>query len=281
MGAKESKAALDEEAAGFARFHPDAAAAEYAPAAVALAALAEGGVPCPNLLPCVLHAAAPPLPCDRCLRHASVATAAGAHHPRCAVGLLARGIHTDGSLEAAAVAAVRLGDGGLCYALVRSGADAAAMLCLSVSGGALGVARVLLTKLAVPVDSRDAFGFTPLHHAVNVGNAAACELLLASGADVRAVANGNTVLHRAAQSSASGAAVAGLLLAAGCAVDAKNSAGHTALHVAAEGGRYDACALLVAAGASLAALTPSQQTARQLAKNKAEFDRRCGILSHA
>jgi len=92
----------------------------------------------------------------------------------------------------------------------------------------------LLSKGA-DVNAIDEYGLTSLHHAVRKGNKDIVTLLLANGAAVDVNVQdvyGLTPLHHAA--AAGDKEIVSLLLAHGVVIDAKDNAGRTALHYAAE-----------------------------------------------
>jgi ankyrin repeat protein len=96
-------------------------------------------------------------------------------------------------------------------------------------------------------------GYTPLFYAARAGNGAVVSALLKAGADVKAVsATGSTPLMLAAAAGSVGAVQA--LLDAGADIDAKEQArGQTALMFAAAYNRVDAIQVLAKRGASLTA----------------------------
>ena len=112
--------------------------------------------------------------------------------------------------------------------------------------------RRLLAEGASPV-AIDAAGFTALHHAAFAGHAGLVRLLLAAGApiDTRSVhrrcCTGATALHLAVAGRRVGATE--LLLRAGAHPAAKDEAGWTPLHVAADQGDLEIVRLLLLAKA--------------------------------
>jgi len=98
----------------------------------------------------------------------------------------------------------------------------------------------------------------PLHDAVEAGDRAKVEALLAKGADVnRKNEDGETPLHRAASRDIG---IVELLLARGANVNAKNKFGSTPLHRAAISGDTRTVELLLARGADINAKDQSGQT---------------------
>ena len=97
------------------------------------------------------------------------------------------------------------------------------------------------------VDSRNAWGRTPLHLAAAGGDPSVVALLLAAGADPE-VRDGEdaTPLHLAA--SGGDPSIVALLLDAGREVDSRNAWGRTPLHLVAAGGDPSVVALLLEAG---------------------------------
>ena len=131
----------------------------------------------------------------------------------------------------------------------RRGASAAHV---AAGRGAVDILSALIASDAALARDRDAAGATPLHWAACGvrGNAAgtgfeegAAELLLASGADVRATTDdGNAVIHWAAWQG--GVAAVRTLLAAGADAHVANDRGCTCAHWAAAGGDTDTLAYL-------------------------------------
>lgn len=170
----------------------------------------------------------------------------------------------------------------------REGGDTA--MHMAARRGFVTVMHMLLAAGA-PVDSTNSSnGTTPLHAAAAAGQLAACELLLQHGADVNVMcqrgetalykaiayatsceqlqrlllraggpaglaittAAGRTLLHAAAAASMGQCCIVPDLVAQGVAVEAKDSDGMTALHLAAASGKAAMAAHLVSyAGASV------------------------------
>src|SRR5208337_2012632 len=108
--------------------------------------------------------------------------------------------------------------------------------------------ETLLKDNPALVSSRNNYGTTPLHLAVENGHKDVVELLLAKGADVNAKdKSGVTPLHIAAQKGHRD--VAELLLATKADVNAKDNNGTTPLHAAAQLGYRDLAELLLSKGA--------------------------------
>ena len=103
------------------------------------------------------------------------------------------------------------------------------------------------------VNERDSFGLLPLHYAAHAGSVSATRLLLLSRADPKGrffavnTANGTYALHLAAKVGSVGCIK--LLLAAGCDIDAVDSARRTARDYAEDAGRYNAQQFLEIRGA--------------------------------
>jgi len=113
-------------------------------------------------------------------------------------------------------------------------------------------ARVLLLAKPPPdVNATNNSGFTPLHMAAMYGNTRLIRLLLDEGAEVNKRASGSkedhgvTPLHLAAKAYAKSGDVCAALLARGADINARNSAGETALHIVVLRRRVASC--LVAA----------------------------------
>lgn len=115
----------------------------------------------------------------------------------------------------------------------------------AASAGNLELLR-LLWPLAPAPTAISRSGGTALIHAASKGHAAVVAFLLEQGAvvDARDKQN-NTALLRGARYTP----VVQLLLARGASAVRANTSGDTALHLAAEEGNEEACALLLAAGA--------------------------------
>jgi ankyrin repeat protein len=117
----------------------------------------------------------------------------------------------------------------------------------------LGPLRVILAKIDgtnADISSRDQYGRTPLHKAVEYGHEAVVQLLIGAGAAVDAAdRHGWTPLHWAAGKGHE--AVVQLLVEAGAAVDAKDRDGYTPLHEAALEGYEAIVRLLIEAGAAV------------------------------
>ena len=121
----------------------------------------------------------------------------------------------------------------------------------------------VLLEAGAPTEVRNAGEVTPLIYAAT--DLAKVKLLLAKGADVKAVSKqGRTALHLAV-ASADGLAIARLLLAKGADVNAKDGIGQTPL-ICAEMSQTDLVELLVRSGAdvkaaSMAGITAMMQAA--------------------
>jgi ankyrin repeat protein len=114
-------------------------------------------------------------------------------------------------------------------------------------------------------------GATPLGWAARAGNRAACEYLLAQGAEVDAAdRNGSRALAYAV--AAADLELAGLLLRAGADARAADRMGRTPLHLAGEAGSFELCALLLDRGASLDAADREGSTPLHLAAARGSFE---------
>lgn len=120
----------------------------------------------------------------------------------------------------------------------------------SASGGTCGVV----------LDARNSDGATSLHSATNAGSLRVATLLLAAGADVRALTTDkNTLLHLSAYEGHP--QLLALFLASGCdrGVNDLNADHRTALHEAAANGHADCCVVL-ARGAPVVSGAPNQRS---------------------
>jgi ankyrin repeat protein len=133
---------------------------------------------------------------------------------------------------------------------------------------AIGEADRLRELLDADADGARAFspdGFTALHLAAFFGHAKAAELLLARGADPRALATNGTGLEPLNSAAAGGhEAIAHLLLDRGADVDAATQGGFRPLHAAANRGDAAMVALLLGRGADPASATDDGRTAADL-----------------
>ena len=166
-------------------------------------------------------------------------------------------------------------------------------LLLALYRGMSGVPRALMTKgyvpdlleaaaigdservaalvgAGAPVSAHGHDGWTALHLAAFMGQAAAVRVLLAAGADVAAVGSNpmaNQPLHAAIAGRGDAGAIAALL-GAGADVTYAAGGGTTPLHLAASRGNEGLCRTLIAAGANKAALTADGKTAAAIATER-------------
>ena len=133
----------------------------------------------------------------------------------------------------------------------------------------VAVLRILLAANANVNARQSNTERTPIFMAVSWGNVDAVDLLLAGGADLRAVdQSGLTPLHVASEIDASASVMSNIvtrLLKAGASTDARDSLRGTPLHRAANAGRLVMVALLLEAGARINAAGPNLCTPLQLA----------------
>lgn len=134
-----------------------------------------------------------------------------------------------------------------------------------------------VNKIASP-PGKSSDGRTPLHLAARHRSIDIVEYLIANGAkpNVTTPRMFNTPLHDAASNEWSeGTQIAGILIARGAKIDARNHDGYTPLHFAAEAGSRAMVELLLRAGASLQSrtgdgLTPLHCAARGNNRDAAE-----------
>lgn len=119
---------------------------------------------------------------------------------------------------------------------------------LAAHGGHAAACEPLLAYGADP-NAGDAERMTALHRGATSGNEAVCQVLCRGGADIQATNNlGNTPLHTACEE---GHAIVGrALLEMRAPVDALNSLRRSPLHLATEAGHIDLCEILVSFGAN-------------------------------
>ena len=167
--------------------------------------------------------------------------------------------------ESAVLAAIYAGADEIARLLVERGAA------LDVfSAAAAGNLPALERRLGEDAREATAFaadGWTPLHLAAFFGHAAAVDLLLARGADPRALSRNptaNTALHAAAVRGHRD--VVERLLAGGSEIDGRAGGGWTALQLAAGSGHEGVAERLLAHGADPAAREDLGRTALEIAE---------------
>ena len=139
------------------------------------------------------------------------------------------------------------------------------------------VARLhtLLVKDGGQVNSRSRDGFSPLHLACFFRQPEAAQVLLAAGADAKAVSvNRIAVIHSAAASGET--AIVKLVLAAGADPNVQQRGGYTALHAAAMNKNAEMVKALLQAGADRSirndeGLTAAEMATKSGAKDVAEL----------
>jgi hemoglobin len=157
-------------------------------------------------------------------------------------------------------------------------------LCFEAGGVFLDFVRERLEADPALACDRYTFGRSLLHGAAGAGNAAAVELLLASGADSNAAGRfGETPLHDAADrvGTESAADVVAVLARAGAVADARGGVHRcTALHLAARRGHGAAARALLAAGASREARDRRGDTPLRRAVNCGKYEVAELLLAH-
>lgn len=141
-----------------------------------------------------------------------------------------------------------------------------------------GIRRIaeLLIARGASLETSDAQGASPLHHAAKSDNGLLVALLLEAGAELDHVdSRGATALHYAAENEKGHGQAIAVLLKSGSDVAARNSAGDTPLHYAAAYGGYGPTLALLKAGADLDAsnhegLTPLHRAVGQTRSDVAE-----------
>jgi ankyrin repeat protein len=126
-----------------------------------------------------------------------------------------------------------------------------------------------LLQAGMNVHLQDEDKRTPLHVMAQYGWIEGMKLLLAHGADVRAMDHSqSSILHAVAEAdSGHSSQVVELLVQAGASVDARNSNGKTPLMIAARNNHINSFMAFMAAGADVHAVDKSGQTARQIAES--------------
>ena len=135
------------------------------------------------------------------------------------------------------------------------------------AAGELERAERLLAEDPSLVSAHSHDGWTPLHLAAFFGHARLVEMLLARGADARAVSRnhtGNMPLHAALAGNHKMAA--GLLIGADADVNAADGAGWRPLHLASHGGNVELMKQLIAQGAEVHAVNGDGKSAYLLAQ---------------
>lgn len=130
--------------------------------------------------------------------------------------------------------------------------------------------RALLADDPTRVQTRSADGWTALHLASFYGKRGVAELLLARGADLRALSDNhmaNTALH-AALAGKEDVGVVELLLARGANVNAPGAMRYMPLHIAASRGNATLVERLLAAGADPNARSEDGKTASIIARER-------------
>jgi ankyrin repeat protein len=131
--------------------------------------------------------------------------------------------------------------------------------------------QMLLAANAAQVNSRSGDGFSPLHLACFFRQPEAAHVLLAAGADAKAVsAHRIAVIHSAAASRDAG--LVQLVLAAGADPNVKQNGGYTALQSAAMHNNVEMVQALLGAGADPAIKNDEGQTAADMAANAGATD---------
>lgn len=121
-------------------------------------------------------------------------------------------------------------------------------LAVSAREGSPEIVRKLI-QMGADVNAAEEFGDTVLHFATRSEKTENAKILLEAGANVHAVGRfGNTPLHSAAWKQKAPASLVKLFVDAKADVNAKNSVGETAVHIAADGGNKEFLRELLDAG---------------------------------
>lgn len=130
-----------------------------------------------------------------------------------------------------------------------------------------GDAEEVTTRLdaGAPINVRGTLDFTPLMEASRRGCDEVVQLLVARGADLEYLSDGNTALMLARS-----APTAKILLDAGAQIDVQNNSGQTALHISARANDSDRIKLLLERGANPELVDRRGQFAEELAQGEAK-----------
>eukprot|EP00055_Hartaetosiga_balthica_P009599 m.38586 g.38586 ORF g.38586 m.38586 type:complete len:676 (-) comp6810_c0_seq2:15-2042(-) len=145
-----------------------------------------------------------------------------------------------------------------------------------------GVMEPLTTTASVNIDQRDSTGCTPLIVATLSGSLHVVKCLIAYGANVDAQdTEGNTALHLASwHERANSTDIINTLLFNNAQPNISNNKGITPLHIAAQTGQTDIVMLLVDRGCDVKALTEENETPLDIAVRHNQEDVVSFLLNH-
>ena len=132
--------------------------------------------------------------------------------------------------------------------------------------GSIDDVKKYLNDGTVDVNGKDSYGWTALHKACHEGHRDIAELLLDHGADIEVRSSTNSTPLMMASHNDRAASTTRLLLHRGCAINADNGYGHTALHNTCNTGAPKCAKELLAHGADTSIKDSNRKTPFDIAK---------------